>query len=855
MQITRLFQQNRRLLATLLLLLAFSHDGKTESRHLELSRSARPWDFLGELGTRACLLGNESGNFEAWVYPLKLLRNFRLRLLIDGRSLPAESLVRTVSVRPEASVITYTGDTFFIKETLFVPVKEPGAVIIFEVETAHPLEIEVAFERDFQLAWPAALGGTYLNWEPGLRAFYLGEEQNKYVAIVGSPTAGVTEQEYQTNYSLSQESAFRLGTTNRGKEVKIVGIAASVNGRAEAETAYRRLISNYSAIENDSANYYRDYLSRTISLDLPDAQLQQAYDWARVSVIQAVATNPDLGTGLVAGYRTSGTGQRPGFAWFFGRDSFWTALALDAEGDFATTRTALEFMAQHQRSDGKIPHEISQGANFVNWFTDFPYPYASADATPLYIIAANDYVTESGDVTFAREQWASLWRAYQFLRSTYDSQGLPQNGGFGHGWIEGGPLLPVKTELYQSGVGAQALSALSSLAHFADKEDISRQLAEEFSRQKQLVNQAFWSAGSGTFAFALDIKDQQVVEPSVLATVPMWFGLFDPERANSMIAQLASPEHQSDWGMRIISSRAPRYDPGGYHYGSVWPLFTGWASVGEYRYHRTLPAYSNLRTNALLALDGSLGHVTEVLSGDYYQPLSTSSPHQIWSAAMIISPLLRGLFGLKPDAAAGRIAFAPHVPADWTWFAIHHVRAGNTMLDFRYRKTLDEITLEIESSGDIEFEFSPALSLHARFISAEVNGHRVSPQIEKSDFDEHVAVRTFLTKGTSTVRLRLQGDFGINYSNSLPALGTPSCGLRVISESWTASDEALTLDVAGVAGARYELAIWNPAQVASVDGAEVKDGNLLVHIPANSAAGYLREKITIHFAVKNQRGR
>jgi len=45
---------------------------------------------------------------------------------------------------------------------------------------------------------------------------------------------------------------------------------------------------------------------------------------------------------------------------------------------------------------------------------------------------------------------------------------------------------------------------------------------------------------------------------------------------------------------------------------------------------------------ALLALDGSLGHVTEVLSGDQYQPLSTSSPHQIWSAAMVISPLLRG---------------------------------------------------------------------------------------------------------------------------------------------------------------------------------------------------------------------
>jgi hypothetical protein len=134
-----------------------------------------------------------------------------------------------------------------------------------------------------------------------------------------------------------------------------------------------------------------------------------------------------------------------------------------------------------------------------------------------------------------------------------------------------------------------------------------------------------------------------------------------------------------------------------------------------------------------------------------------------------------------------------------------------------------------------------------------VNGHRVSLQIEKTDLDQHATVRTSLPKGKSTVRIRLQDDFGINYSNSLPALGNPSRGLRVISESWTASHDALTLDVAGVAGARYELAIWNPGQVASVDGAELKHGNLLVQTPANSSELYPREKITIHFAAKKGR--
>ena len=76
---------------------------------------------------------------------------------------------------------------------------------------------------------------------------------------------------------------------------------------------------------------------------------------------KGLATNPALGTGLVAGFRTSGNSERPGFAWFFGRDALWTSLATTASGGFDTARTALDVPApRYQREDGKIPHEISQ---------------------------------------------------------------------------------------------------------------------------------------------------------------------------------------------------------------------------------------------------------------------------------------------------------------------------------------------------------------------------------------------------------------------------------------------------------------------------------------------------------------
>src|SRR5438094_1468613 len=105
MQITSFFQHSKWKLALAAFLLVVSGAATAQSAELELSRSARPWEFFCATGTRAGLFGNESGNLEAWVYPLKIFRNFHVRFLMDGRTLPAETLVRTVTVRPESSTI------------------------------------------------------------------------------------------------------------------------------------------------------------------------------------------------------------------------------------------------------------------------------------------------------------------------------------------------------------------------------------------------------------------------------------------------------------------------------------------------------------------------------------------------------------------------------------------------------------------------------------------------------------------------------------------------------------------------------------------------------------------------------
>jgi glycogen debranching enzyme len=824
---------------------------------LVLSGAVRPWEFMGVPGQRSSILGDEAGHFEVWAYPLKILRNFHLNFLVDGETQSADSFVRSIVVRPSSVTLNYAGDTFTVRETLSVPVDQPAALIELDIETTLPLDIQAVFERDFQLQWPAGVGSSFVDWDPRIKAFAMEDEQKRYEAIIGSATTTSYHLEYDSNYSSSRQCSFNLGVVPKGTASKLIVIAASAGDKVAAGQLYRQILADPASIAQASSLYYKSQLNQYVRLSLPDAALQQAYEWAQVSMLQGLVDNPFLGKGLVAGYRTSGFDDRPGYAWFFGRDALWTSFALNAEGDFATSRTALEFLTKYQRDDGKIAHEISQGASFVPWFTHMPFAYAAADATPLYIIAVNDYVLHSGDVQFARDHWDAVAKAYKFLISTYDGHSLPQNTRFGHGWVEGGPLLPVKTELYQSSLGLEAIRAIGSLAHVLGKDDVSRQSTADFGRGLVYLDQAFWMPQKQEYVFGLDPKDNQMDVSSVLATVPMWFGLVPAQHGDATVTQLAAPEYQTDWGMRILSSKDPRYDPGGYHWGAVWPLFTGWTAEADYRYHRPLPAFSNLETNALLTFGLSPGRVTEVLSGNSYEPLSTDSPFQIWSSAMVVSPLLKGLLGLDVNALEHSVTFAPHVPALWTHFSVQNVKVGDSIVDLQYSKAVNSITLEVahtQGSG-AALDFSPAISLRSRVLRVSVDGKKYPFEVQTNANDQHVLVHLPLKAEHQTVTILLRDDFGLAAPVELPLLGTASRGVRVLSETWTPQHNALTLRIAGAAGEKYELGVWNPGQISSVDGGTLAPGDrdqakISVQMPA--AEGNPQVAVTLHFSAREK---
>ncbi len=829
-------------------------DCQSTQGELALTHNAQNWQFLDAVGPHSGILGREDGNFEAWIYPLKLLRDFHLTFHLRSHMVPADTLPRTVTVRPESTSIRYVYDSFSVCETWFAPLHDTGAVIVLQLESSEPVAIEATFTPDVAWMWPAGMGAGYSDWDSTLQAFNFGEEEHRFYAIAGSPNATEIQQAYNTNYSSATTDTFQFGPAVKGSATYQFVLAASFKEKNQATDLYHKLLTQYPQLQQEAREYYRHYLDTTVSLALPDTDLQTAYDWSRISQLQGLVDDPFAGEGLIAGYDLSGANHRPGFSWFFGRDSMWTALALDSIGDFQTTRAALEFLAKYQGEDGRVPHEIPQTVSLVPWFKLYPYGFASADATPLYIIGTADYVRASGDLSFARTKWDSLWRAYQWLRATFAANGLPQNFHVGHGWIEGGPLLPVSSELYQTGVVVEAEQSLAGLARLLHKPEADM-LAQEATALQARMETSFWSPDKNIYGYALNVDGQRVDRASVLGTVPMWFGLLDQEHSQQFLNELAGPRHQADWGMRIIAEDDPLYDPIGYHFGSIWPLFTGWASVAEYRYHRGLPAYANLRANAQLVFDGSPGRATEVLSGRYYTPVATSSSHQIWSSAMIVSPLLRGMMGLTVDAPNSTVRFEPHVPADWTDFAIRNVAMGAASeadsLTLSYHRGDGDITLDVARRGlqPIQLEFVPSFSLRAHVLSAEVDGKPTSLKAVEPDnkVDQHIALTVPITRDHTVVHIRLRDEFGMVYPYTVPATGALSSNLRFISEQWNASHDRLELQIAGRAGAKYRVPLTGDLIGLKVSGGELLRDVLQVSFPPEASGAYTTKEVILQF--------
>ena len=161
--------------------------------------------------------------------------------------------------------------------------------------------------------------------------------------------------------------------------------------------------------------------------------------------------------------------------------------------------------------------------------------------------------------------------------------------------------------------------------------------------------------------------------------------------------------------------------------------------MGAYRYGRPHVGFQALMSNVLLREQGALGYVTELLSGDFNAPFGRSSHHQVWSEAMTVTPLLRGLLGLEVSDEGSTVRFAPQLPADWDKVAVRHVRAGGGVFDLSMWRKEGKMSIRLlfpkeQDAGKRQpsrLVFAPAFPLDARVKSVEVGGRPVEFRVER----------------------------------------------------------------------------------------------------------------------------
>jgi glycogen debranching enzyme len=820
---------------------------------LELARHTEAGKFFDVVGRRSAVFGYENRALEAWVYPLKLIDDFKLSFQLQGYPLELDGaqIATGIRVRPESTTFTYSHAGFTVRQTLFAPVDEPGIVMLLDVDSTLPLTVIGSFRPRLKLMWPAGLMTANVGWDDKEQVYSLTEESKRFAAVIGAPGArDVSVMPYQEEpRDVPVRFVVEVPAESMRTHFVPIVLAGSVEGRDKAKEAFDRLLRSARALYESNVAYYRRLQERTLAVETPDGRLDTALAWAKVGVDKGLAANPLLGTGLVAGFRTSGESERPGFAWMFGRDALWTSLAIHSYGDFPAARTALEFLRKVQRDDGKVPHEISQSATLVPWFREYKYPWESADATPLYVALQADHWRHAGDRDFLRASWDSIVKAWRFSAATdTDGNGLIENTKFGHGWTEGSPPYPPHEEIYLQGIWIEACRGLSELADAMGDATLAAQARAAGERTRAAVEKTYWLADRGFYAFATALARPEkeykaepgprraarqaridalrgrtiVDEDTVLVAVPLWWRTLDPARADAEIDHLGSSDMAADWGQRLLSSRSELYDPLSYHYGSVWPLFTGWASMAAYQYGRPAVGYQALMANALLSYPWALGYVTELLSGEFHAPFGRSSHHQVWSEAMVVTPLVRGLLGIEVGDGGRRLRFAPQLPADWDRVAVRRVAVGASQVDLALERGAGRMTIDARtvSGPGAALSLGPALPLDARVRSVTLDGGEASFRAVPEGDIQRIEVQVPPSAGARHVVFVYDDGTDVFTRVELPEAGATSEGLRILRSR--ADANALHLTVEGMARRSYRIGVRTPHRVGGAAGVAVE---------------------------------
>jgi glycogen debranching enzyme len=371
-----------------------------------------------------------------------------------------------------------------------------------------------------------------------------------------------------------------------------------------------------------------------------------------------------------------------GLPWFmtmFGRDSIFTSLqALPFTPELAATTIRALALWQGTGVDdfrdedpGRILHEMRYGE--MTAFEERPHSpyYGCADATALFVVLLDEYERWTGDWQLVRDvefearaalnwidEYADLMgNGYVAYRRRNEETGL-ENQCWKDSWdsisyrdgrLPGFPRATCELQGYAYDAkrrGARLAREIWKDPAFAD--ELERQAAD----LKHRFNRDFWVADGEYFALALDQDGNQVDSLTSNIGHLLWSGVVDEANAGSVARHLVGPRLFCGWGVRTLATGEGRFNPIGYHVGTVWPFdnsFIAWG-LRRYGFKDEAAQIAGGILDAAAFFDGRLpeafgGYEREATKYPVQYPTACSP--QAWSTGTPLL-LLRTMLGLDP---------------------------------------------------------------------------------------------------------------------------------------------------------------------------------------------------------------
>jgi glycogen debranching enzyme len=274
---------------------------------------------------------------------------------------------------------------------------------------------------------------------------------------------------------------------------------------------------------------------------------------------------------------------------------------------------------------GKILHEARSGELARTGEVAFGRYYGSIDSTPLFMQTAAEYWYWTGDVELVRRLWPHLLACWEWVRRYGDRDGdgyveyerRSDNGLLNQGrkdsWsavvhrdgsLASYPVALVEVQAYLYA----GLTGMASIGEAVGEREVVRRLRDEAKVLRARFNRDFWMPGQRYYALALDGQKRQVQSITSNPSHALFAGIVPPRRASALARHLMSAPLFGGWGVRTLSDASPRFNPTGYHIGSVWPHDNALVAAGLKRYGQD---------SALLALATALYDCAGTM--DYYR--------------------------------------------------------------------------------------------------------------------------------------------------------------------------------------------------------------------------------------------